>query len=56
VLRENAVPTVLVEVAFLSHPQEEARLREDAFRERIATAVARGIMRFLAIYPVPAGL
>src|SRR3990172_3591888 len=56
VLRENAVPTVLVEVAFISHPQEEARLREDAFRERIATAVARGIMRFLAIYPVPAGL
>jgi len=56
VLRENAVPTVLVEVAFISHPQEEARLREDAFRERIATAVARGITRFLAIYPVPAGL
>ena len=56
VLRENAVPTVLVEVAFISHPQEEARLREDAFRERIAAAVARGITRFLAIYPVPAGL
>ncbi|MDR7468932.1 MAG: N-acetylmuramoyl-L-alanine amidase [Armatimonadota bacterium] len=56
VLRENSIPSVLVEVAFISHPQEEARLREDAFRARIAAAVARGIRRFLAIYPVPAGL
>ncbi|MBI3975828.1 MAG: N-acetylmuramoyl-L-alanine amidase [Armatimonadetes bacterium] len=57
VLRDNAtMPTVLVEVAFISHPQEEARLREEAFRERIAAAVARGITRFLAIYPIPAGL
>jgi N-acetylmuramoyl-L-alanine amidase len=56
VLRENALPSVLVEVAFISHPQEEARLREETFRERIAGAVARGITRFLAIYPVPAGL
>ncbi len=56
VLRENALPSVLVEVAFISHPQEEARLREDAFRDRIAAAAARGITRFLAIYPVPAGL
>ena len=56
VLRENTIPSVLVEVAFISHPQEEARLREDAFRARIAAAIARGIRRFLAIYPVPAGL
>ncbi|MGH2452555.1 MAG: N-acetylmuramoyl-L-alanine amidase [bacterium] len=57
VLRENnAMPSVLVEVAFISHPQEEARLREETFRERIAAAVTRGITRFLAIYPVPAGL
>jgi N-acetylmuramoyl-L-alanine amidase len=56
VLRENTLPSVLVEVAFISHPQEEARLREEAFRDRIAAATARGITRFLAIYPVPAGL
>ncbi len=56
VLRENSIPSVLVEVAFISHPQEEARLREDAFRARIAAAIARGIRRFLAIYPVPTGL
>jgi len=56
VLRENTLPAVLVEIAFISHPQEEARLRDEAFRDRIAAAVARGITRFLAIYPVPAGL
>lgn len=56
VLRENTMPSVLVEAAFISHVQEEARLREEGFRERIAAAIARGITRFLAIYPVPAGL
>lgn len=56
VLRENTMPSVLVEAAFISHVQEEARLREEGFRERIAVAIARGITRFLAIYPVPAGL
>jgi N-acetylmuramoyl-L-alanine amidase len=56
VLRENVMPSVLVEAAFIAHAQEEARLREEGFRERIAVAIARGITRFLAIYPVPAGL
>ncbi len=56
VLRENTMPSVLVEAAFISHAQEEARLREEGFRERIAVAIARGVTRFLAIYPVPAGL
>lgn len=53
VLRENSVPSVLVEVGFVSNPSEEVKLRDDAFRGRIADAVARGLQRFLAVYPVP---
>lgn len=53
VLRENEVPAVLVEVAYLSNVDEEARLRAAAFRQRLAEAVARAVHRFLLIYPVP---
>ena len=54
VLRENDAPAVLVEVAYLSNVDEEARLRAAAFRQRLAEAVARAVQRFLLIYPVPA--
>lgn len=54
VLRESDVPAVLVEVAYLSNPEEEARLRATAFRQRLAEAIVRGVQRFLAAYPVPA--
>lgn len=53
VLRDSGVPSVLVETAFISNAEDERRLRDPAFRQRIAAAVHRGIMRFLAIYPAP---
>ncbi|MDQ7859115.1 MAG: N-acetylmuramoyl-L-alanine amidase family protein [Armatimonadota bacterium] len=54
VLREADMPAVLVEVAYLSNADEEARLRQAAFRQRLAEAVSRAVQRFLAVYPVPA--
>ncbi len=54
VLRESDVPAVLVEVAYVSNVDEEARLRQHMFRQRLAEAIARGVQRFLAVYPVPA--
>ncbi|HEY6102543.1 MAG TPA: N-acetylmuramoyl-L-alanine amidase family protein [bacterium] len=53
VLRDSGVPSVLVESAFISNGEDEARLRDGAFRQRIAGAIHKGIMRFLAIYPAP---
>jgi N-acetylmuramoyl-L-alanine amidase len=53
VLRDSGVPSVLVESAFISNGDDEARLRDAAFRQRIAAAIHKGIMRFLAIYPAP---
>ena len=53
VLRDSGVPSVLVEAAFISNADDEVRLRDLAFRQRIAGAIHRGIMRFLAIYPAP---
>ena len=43
VLRECRVPAVLVEMAFISNPQEEAFLRSAANHDAMAAAVADGI-------------
>ena len=55
VIRDNTIPSVLVEVAFISSPTEEKLLRAPEVRQKIATAIYKGILRFLEVYPVPAG-
>jgi N-acetylmuramoyl-L-alanine amidase len=46
VLREATVPAVLVEVAFLSHPEEEAKLADPQFQKLVAQGIYNGIVRF----------
>lgn len=46
VLRETTMPSVLVEVAFLSNPAEERLLADQGFRQRSAEAMARGVVNF----------
>jgi N-acetylmuramoyl-L-alanine amidase len=54
VLRDSGIPSVLVETAFISNADDEIRLKDGTFRQALAGAIHRGIMRFLAIYPAPA--
>ena len=51
VLRSPDVPSMLIETAFISNPQEERRLREPGYQERIAEAIYRGIRHYLIKYP-----
>lgn len=46
VLMGATMPAVLVEVAFISSPDEEKRLRDAAFKDRIADAIAASIRSF----------
>lgn len=46
-LRETRMPAVHVEPCFITNAAEEARLRDPAFRRRMATAVADAVERFL---------
>lgn len=46
VLKSPDIPSVLVESAFLSNPEEEALLRSDAHRRKVASAVYEGIRRY----------
>ena len=48
VLRGAAMPAVLVEVAFISNPREEAKLRDPAFRAKAAEAITQGVRRYFA--------
>jgi N-acetylmuramoyl-L-alanine amidase len=51
VLRAPDIPSVLVETAFISNPDEEKRLRDPAFQARMAEAIERGIRRYFARNP-----
>jgi N-acetylmuramoyl-L-alanine amidase len=46
VLMGATMPAVLVEIAFISSPEEERRLREAAFKDRIAEAIATSVRKF----------
>jgi N-acetylmuramoyl-L-alanine amidase len=51
VLKAPDIPSVLVETAFISNPEEEQRLRSDAYQEQLADAIMRGIHRYFAKNP-----
>jgi N-acetylmuramoyl-L-alanine amidase len=51
VLKAPDIPSVLVETAFISNPEEEARLRSSAYQEQLADALMRGITRYFAKNP-----
>ena len=47
VLKSPFIPSVLVEMAFITHPEDEKRLSTSSFRYRMAGAIAEGIMGYL---------
>jgi N-acetylmuramoyl-L-alanine amidase len=51
VLKAPDIPSVLVETAFISNPEEEARLRSNAYQVQLADALMRGITRYFAKNP-----
>ena len=46
VLKAPDIPSVLVETAFISNPQEERRLNDEAYQDKMATALMRGVKRY----------
>jgi N-acetylmuramoyl-L-alanine amidase len=51
VLKAPDIPSILVETAFISNPDEERRLADDGYQQRVATAILDGIRRYLATHP-----
>ncbi len=51
VLKAPDIPSILVETAFISNPEEEDRLRDPAFRKQLVDALTTGIRRYFARNP-----
>lgn len=51
VLKAPDVPSILIETAFISNPEEEARLNDVEYQEQIALAIVKGIRSYFAKNP-----
>src|SRR5687767_5969769 len=51
VLTAPDVPSILVETAFISNPEEERRLNDDAYQDKLAQAILEGIREYIAKHP-----
>jgi N-acetylmuramoyl-L-alanine amidase len=51
VLKAPDIPSILVETAFISNPDEEAKLADPAYRTRLVEALLVGIKRYFAKNP-----
>lgn len=51
VLRETKMPTVLLECCFLSNPSDARRLKEIRFLDKLANAIAWGLVQALGLKP-----
>jgi N-acetylmuramoyl-L-alanine amidase len=51
VLKAPDIPSILVETAFISNPEEEQRLKSDAHQQRFAESILRGVKRYFAQNP-----
>ena len=51
VLKAPDIPSILVETAFISNPEEEAKLTDENYQDQMADALMKGIRRYLAKNP-----
>jgi N-acetylmuramoyl-L-alanine amidase len=51
VLKAPDIPSILVETAFISNPEEERKLRSGSYQDKMADAILSGIKRYFASNP-----
>ncbi len=51
VLKSPDIPSMLVETAFITNPQEEARLQTERHQQRLAEAILAGVKAYFRKYP-----
>ncbi len=51
VLKAPDVPSILIETAFISNPEEEAKLTDEHYQQQLAEAILKGIKRYFAKNP-----
>lgn len=51
VLKAPDIPSILIETAFISNPEEERRLNDDGYQDKMAEAIIAGIRKYFAKNP-----
>lgn len=51
VLKAPDIPSILIESAFISNPEEEARLTDEAYQTELSEAIVKGIKKYFAKNP-----
>jgi len=51
VLKAPDIPSILVETAFISNPDEEQKLRDEGHQRRLAESIRSGVKRYFALNP-----
>ncbi|MBR7799416.1 N-acetylmuramoyl-L-alanine amidase [Undibacterium fentianense] len=51
VLKAPDIPSILIESAFISNPEEEAKLTDEAYQNELAEAIVKGIKKYFAKNP-----
>ena len=54
VLKAPDIPSILVETAFISNPEEERRLNDPAYQDQLADAIVGGVKNYFAKHPLTA--
>ncbi|MFV8829698.1 N-acetylmuramoyl-L-alanine amidase CwlD [Alkalihalobacterium sp. APHAB7] len=53
-IKQAQIPGVLVEVGFLSNPEEAKLLEKEKYQQKVAASIYQGILRYYSEEPVPA--
>ena len=51
VLKAPDIPSILVETAFLTNPEEEKKLKDEAYQDKMAEAILAGIRKYFSANP-----
>lgn len=51
VLKAPDIPSALIETAFISNPEEERRLNDNAYQDKLADAIVRGVRMYFSKHP-----
>jgi N-acetylmuramoyl-L-alanine amidase len=51
VLKAPDIPSILIETAFISNPEEEAKLTDTGYQDQMAEAIMQGIRKYFSKNP-----
>lgn len=51
VLKSPDIPSILIETAFISNPEEERRLNDDAYQDKLVASILTGIKKYFSTNP-----